>query len=260
MTSLIDEFKKIDVSSYPEITKLDCAQDAGLWVLWVYNDMLDQNGYLNSAEISEILASLYDVSFDEREITNAFNRADKKIHRKKIRGKIAYKIMAKGIEDLRRKFANGDLEAYHIEGDKPRTSHQTLKDIISKTKGTMKILDPYYGLKTLDMLEKLDHGTDIKFLTAQLGKNESAQKFSRELANFEKEHANILLGRYPRANELHDRYIITDDTLIILGHGIKDLGGRESFVLVFKGDKGRDLRNALNQKFTDRWQKSSKLQ
>lgn len=258
--SLIEKFNKADVASYPDVTKLDFALDAGLWVLWVYNEIVERDGYLNSAEISEILASSYHVSFDEREITNAFNRAAKKINKKEIRGKWAYKIMAKGVEYLRKKFANGDLEVYHFEGDKPRTSHQTLKDIISKTKGAVKILDPYYGLKTLDMLEKIDHGTDIKFITSKLAPNESAQKFSRELKLFEKEHPHILLACYSNSHELHDRYIITDDTLIILGHGIKDLGGRESFVLVFKGEIGKDIRSSLNQKFSDRWSKSQPLQ
>lgn len=214
---------------------------------------------MTANEISEVLRGL-GVAFKEIKITRAFAKAGSKIDATKTSDKTCYKIMQKGIDYLLSKAGNKGVEVYYVEGDKPRTSHQTLKDVISKTKGMIKILDPYYGLKTLDMLEKIDHGTDIKFLTAQLSKNESAKKFSSELVNFEKEHQNILLSRYPRANELHDRYIVTDDTLIILGHGIKDLGGRESFVLVFKGDSGKDLRAALNQKFADRWQNSSKLQ
>jgi hypothetical protein len=257
---LIDKFRQADVITYPDIAKLDYALDAGLWLLWVYSETIDKDRYLNTEQISEILASVYGISFDEREITNAFNRADKKIHRKEIDEKMSFKIMTKGIEHLHKKMGVTDVEVYYIEGEKPRKSHAMLKDVISKTKGITKILDPYYGVRTLDMLEKLDHGVEIRFLTSKIGQNESTQKFARELEQFKREHQNITLNRYSKVNELHDRYIITEDTLIILGNGIKDLGGKESFVLVFKDDKGKDIRSALNQKFNDRWSDSSPLQ
>lgn len=257
--SLISKFKNTDLQEYPAVTSLNCPLDKALWVLWVADAKFSYDRYLTADEISKILKARR-VAAKAIVVKRAFARADDKIDREQMGEEPAYKIMQAGIDYLQEEYGTNEVEVYYIEGDKPRKSHQTLAELVAKAKGIMKILDPYYGLKTLDMLEKIDHGTGTRFITAKLSPNESAAKFSRELSIFEKDHPSIELSRYAKANELHDRYILTDDTLIILGHGLKDLGSKESFVLVFKGDKGKDIRTALNQKFNDRWGKSSKLQ
>lgn len=257
--SLLIKFKRAKLNDYPDVAKYKFALDAGLWVLWVHQTKLNQTSYLNAGDVSEILASSCGVSFSNLEISRAFARAGKRLDARRVGDKSVYKIMNKGIEYLRAKEGKGNVEVFLIEGDKPRTSHQFLKDVVAKTKGEMKILDPYYGTKSLDMLEKINNEANVKFLTARLGGGENASSLSRELSNFKIEHTNIELRKYPNPSALHDRYIITDDTLILLGHGLKDLGGKESFVLVFKNEIGEDIRTALDAKFEEKWRQAADL-
>jgi hypothetical protein len=255
---VVSKFERLNASDYPDVEKYESPLDAGLWALWVYKDKLRLNDYLNADQISELLRAR-GVSIKELKLSKAFARAGAKIDAKSEANKTAYKIMNKGIDYLRSKEGKGNVEVFLIEGDKPRRSHQYLKDVVAKTKGELKILDKYYGLTTLDLLEKIDKKTKVKFLTASLGGNEDAAKFARQLPHFEKEYPNIELKKYPNSKELHDRYIITSDTLILLGHGLKDLGGKESFVLVFKDEVGQDIRTALSAKFDEKWSNASKL-
>jgi hypothetical protein len=249
------KFEKLDLSDYPDITRYDCPLDAGLLVLWVYKEKLCLNDYLSADQISEMLRAR-GVSIKSIRIARAFARAGAKVDTMLGTNKATYKIMQKGIDYLRKKGGSDLVEVHYIESDKPYTSHKLFKDIILKTKGEMKILDPYYGMKTLEKLLEIENKANIKFLTASLGYGEKPAIFSTELARFNKQYKNIEFRKYPNAKELHDRYIVTNDTLIVLGHGLKDLGGKESFVLVFKDQIGKDIRNALSARFDEKWQNS----
>jgi len=255
-TSLANQFKKIDLSEYPDVTKYDRALEAGLWVLRVYSDIADREPYLNAVQISEILDGQR-ISFDEIEITKAFARAGKQVKRK-TNGKTSYKLMQKGIEHLEDLAGAGNIHVQYIEGDKPRTARMMPKQVISKTKGEIKIIDPYYGIATLDMLETIYDKRSIKFLSARLG-HEDAGRFSRALTIFKKQYKNIELKKSPSNQSFHDRYVLTDDTLVILGHGLKDMGGKESFMIVLKDKISKDIRIQLNAKFNHRWGQSTDI-
>ena len=62
---------------------------------------------------------------------------------------------------------------------------------------------------------------------------------------------------YPKEHELHDRYVITSDYLILLGRGLQDIGGKESFVVALKDTVAKDIKSVLDAKFEERWNTSS---
>jgi len=92
-----------------------------------------------------------------------------------------------------------------------------------------------------------------------MSSGENSNKFQKELPRFKKEFKKISIRIYPKEYELHDRYVLSGDTLILLGRGIQDIGEKESFVIVIKGKVGEDLRKTLISKFNERWTKSSNL-
>jgi hypothetical protein len=47
---------------------------------------------------------------------------------------------------------------------------------------------------------------------------------------------------------------LSDNAFIIIGQGIKDLGNKESLILVVDDRFGKDTRKALERSFLDRWQ------
>jgi hypothetical protein len=62
---------------------------------------------------------------------------------------------------------------------------------------------------------------------------------------------------YP-GSDLHDRYILADAELIILGHGLKDLGNRDSFIIRIPDSLSPDINLSVGSAFNKKWA-SSKL-
>ena len=58
---------------------------------------------------------------------------------------------------------------------------------------------------------------------------------------------------------MHDRYVLTDDMLILVGHGLKDIGGKESFVIRLDGEVARDLIATLAPSFDAKWASASPI-
>ena len=57
----------------------------------------------------------------------------------------------------------------------------------------------------------------------------------------------------------HDRYILTSDFLILLGHGLVDIGNKESFVVQFRRDLIESIWESVKQSFDSRWEKAKPL-
>jgi hypothetical protein len=47
--------------------------------------------------------------------------------------------------------------------------------------------------------------------------------------------------------------------LVVVGHGIKDMGNKESILILLKGDSTTDLRKTLLEKFDSWWKGAAPL-
>ena len=61
------------------------------------------------------------------------------------------------------------------------------------------------------------------------------------------------------ASDIHDRYIISSDSLVILGHSIKDLGGSESFAVKLDKNLIADMYETVKSNFDRRWRISNTI-
>lgn len=80
----------------------------------------------------------------------------------------------------------------------------------------------------------------------------------REVQDFKSENANVEFKDYPH-KDIHDRYIISSDSLIILGHSIKNLGEKESFAVSLNKNAHKNLYEAMIENFNRRWNQSNPL-
>ncbi|MCX6777380.1 MAG: hypothetical protein NT157_00665, partial [Candidatus Micrarchaeota archaeon] len=76
---------------------------------------------------------------------------------------------------------------------------------------------------------------------------------------FKKEFKKIEFRRLPDAFELHDRYIVADNALVIVGQGLKDLGKKESFVVYLPLELTCSFIPTLRKVFEERWKRSQKV-
>jgi len=133
--------------------------------------------------------------------------------------------------------------------------------IIEKLAGNLCIVDPFYGRGTFYALEKFGKGRKIRFLSGQLGYDEqqNVSRFEQDLKRFKKEFPNMELKKYPKFWELHDRYIIADNALVLIGYGIKDLANKESFVVFLPKVLVEPFLPKFKEVFEDRWKKSANI-
>lgn len=52
---------------------------------------------------------------------------------------------------------------------------------------------------------------------------------------------------------LHDRFILSKDELILLGHGLKDVGGKDSFIVRLERRLAGDIITNVSQDFDRKW-------
>jgi len=139
-----------------------------------------------------------------------------------------------------------------VEAGKPRTAHLLPKDIFQQVTGEVRIRDLYYGTGSLLRIDSLSHCSPIKFLTQTPDKRE-AQILPRAFQEWKGEHGNVEFRRHS-GTDLHDRFVLADQLLILLGHGLKDPGDKkESFVILISPEFAADLMDRVRHSFDDKW-------
>jgi hypothetical protein len=251
---IITSFKNVNAIDLPDFYNYTKPLEMGLWVLWVCKEKLHKDK-LSAEEIAELIVKGKEISIDATSINNALNPAKGKRHIHKENGKIYFEIMKPGKDYLLSLVKIGSIDVFYFEPHKKFTSRILARNLLSSLKGELKIVDPYCGTRGLEILKELKQ--PIQFLT-QLDKLDSKDKkeLLQNLPDFKSEFPNIEIRNYSN-NELHDRYIISDDALVIFGHSIKDLGNKESFAIFFRKDYVKNINESLIEVFNRRWKEAT---
>jgi hypothetical protein len=255
---IVNKFKEVDVSDFPDFYNYKNPLEMGLWVLWVAKDKLGIRK-LTAEQIASIIIDVKETSVDAKSINNAFTPAKGKIHIYHENGETYFEIMKLGKDHLLSLIKQGSVEVFYFEpGKKYSTKKMLSKGILEELQGKLQIVDPYCSERTLDILKDMQNKT-IEFLTRVENLSEKDRdRFLRNLQDFESEYPMIEFRNYPNT-DIHDRYIISGNTLVILGHSFKDLGSKESFAIVLNKESSKNIVDALIENFSRRWKQATKL-
>jgi hypothetical protein len=223
-------------------------------------DIANNEAQLDRLTCEEIVACLEaaGVAFSKVSIARSLNRAGNKVSvTTNGNGDPTYKLMTKGKRDVEDILGGELLSVVRIEAGQPRTARIRLAEVIARIKGTVRICDPFYGLRSLDSLDHVPKQSPIRFLTSKT--NESPTKLNAAIKDLQKERPNCEFKLAGTGHGIHDRYVLTDDFLLLLGHGLKDIGGKESFIVRLDKDLAPDLLKEIGQSFDARWQAGSPL-
>ena len=102
-----------------------------------------------------------------------------------------------------------------------------------------------------ELNDLLTHYSSIRFLTKKPDKEEKTF-IGRQLRDFTSEHPHVEV-RKAQGKDLHDRFILTSDELILLGHGLKDVGGKDSFIIRLGRHLTGDVITTVLQAFDKKW-------
>ncbi len=142
-------------------------------------------------------------------------------------------------------------DIFYIEPGKPYSAKQILiEDIMSKPKKRVWICDPYVGIRLLDILKKIDASIEIRIITHKV---EYESLFIRTLGDFKQEHPSTEVRK--TTPDIHDRYVLSETHMWLVGHSLKDLGKKETFIVPL----GEDIRQPLELAFETRWNSSLTL-
>lgn len=210
--------------------------------------------HLSAEQVSNLL-EIAGVALTSTQITKALAKAGDKITRTRKNGQTYFRIMTKGRILVEPLLAAGPLYLVRIEAGKPRTARKKLEEILSPLSGILRVCDPYYGIRTLDSLALIPSSCSVRFLTYTT--TEKKASLGGPFSDFKREHPNVEFRILQPPSTIHDRYILTEDTLLLLGHGIKDIGSKESFIVVVSSSFAGDLVQATQISFDHLWTRAS---
>lgn len=247
-----------DIPSVYDIDKKKLL-DLGLWCLYMSKHSFG-NEYLTYEEIETILDNHLDIPIKLEKLKKALAPAyGSKVSKNKVGAGI--KISNSGekyLKDLRK---DGLLNVVCVDPSRPREAQQNLQGFVkSIPKGELLICDPYYGVNTLDVLEEFaKHHKKIKLLTRQQGAREKTSALATAVAHFKKQYAAKVEIRLTTVRDFHDRYILSSDRFLLIGHGLMDLGNKESLIVMIPDQAGKDIRKTLTDNFNTRWASATPL-
>lgn len=253
---VVAAFEQLDPSVKEAIADLDGPMQQGFAALVLAEDNTDYRT-LSAITISDALEAA-GVAVTDVQITNAFKNAGGRIKTKTSKSGTYYRLMTSGRREIEPLLEVGPLRVSYIEAGKPRTARMFLKGMLGKLSGKVRISDPWYGERSLDSLALIPKSCTVQFLTAQAGGSKASKaKLPGALKDFKSEHPNVELRKYPNPKQLHDRHILAGSELLILGHGIKDIGEKESFVITVSKSEAPDLIADMEATFDTRWSAST---
>lgn len=253
--SLLDAFENLEDSFKEALADLDAPMKLGLAALMLAKDRA-KHASLSAEHIVAALEAA-GVAVDKEQITNSFSRAKDRITREIIDEEVHYKIMTKGRREVEPLITQSGIAVSFVEAGKPRSARKTLSELFNALTGDIRICDPYYGLRTLDTLELIPKTCAVRFLTAQTSEKTSA--LAGPFTDFKKERPQTEMRLFHNPKILHDRYLIASDTLFLLGHGIKDIGNKESFIVRLSHEYAADLIGELQNSFNSKWAASTPM-
>lgn len=230
----------------------DCPSNDRLAVLWALARARDEATAraVTAKTVADIVTVVGHHSLSRQAALGILKRlaAEKTVHRTKRRnGPDEYSIMTAGEDML------GALKpVVLVDPAKALQETRELEAVLSEIKGAVKICDPYLDSRTLDFIAAMTNASSVKLLTEKVS---DAPKVGRELPAAAKQIGAPIEVRVAGRGILHDRYIIHDGGMLVLGTSLNSFGLKQSFV----SKVGHDVRGATVNFFDDRWKNASPL-
>lgn len=158
----------------------------------------------------------------------------------------------------RPKKEQGNIFVFSIEAGNRDQGYQTLAGIFENLAGHIKVADPYYGTRSLASLALLTKAKSVQFLTKKRDSNNKTF-IDQRVADFTAGNPKYEVRKYS-GTDLHDRYVLTEDHLILVGHGIKDIGNRESFVVQIDRSIAGEIIDSTHKAFDQKWRNSQTIE
>jgi hypothetical protein len=236
------------VSELLDVHSLKKVKLKALWVL--DHRSTEGNDRFTISEIVKYLVEICGVNTSWQAVWSALKQAGSMVHK----NNNGFKIMKSGIDRLKEELPCDNTVVF-IESGKPfSATHIKLSEILANLSGEVLVCDPYFDVKTIDLIfSNFNKATPIRLLTQDV-KDKPSGTLSRELVDLRKEGFQIEVRIYS-GSELHDRYIMDGNSFWLSGNSLNGLGNKESFIVRL----GDDVRQGMTAVFNNRWKTSNPI-
>lgn len=193
-------------------------------ILFVLNE---NRAALSIEQINEQLIS-HNISPDSKGIKSFLTYTLRDARRRFIRDGLVYKtkyryqIMQKGIEYLER-------TVMVIDPLSNKSTQETVGKILSGLSGDIKLCDPYFDDVAYALLKQNLNSQKLKSIEIIYSKNKIDPSKDYKIGN--------LSIRLQKKNKIHDRFLIDEKYLYILGTSLNNIGNKLSFIFNLTGYK-----------------------
>lgn len=205
----------------------------------------NEGTWLTAATISKKLRDEHGIGVHWKKMETVFATNGGVVARRKKSKQWQFEILRAG-EELLGAAQSSILFIDPIQAVKATLS---LHDFFSKLKGTVRVCDAYLDNATLEHLHALDKGVTVQLLT----KNVKDSGPLRRIVTAWKSEGRNLEIRVDGSAPLHDRYIIDESIMVILGTSLNGFGKKQCFII----QTGPDLRAVLIPSFDSLWKSAT---
>lgn len=230
----------------PNIHALEDDRLRSMWILHAAKEHL-ATPWMTAADISTALRDVYGINVSRQRVQAIVGGEKGTVARKTVKGRRLFQLMQTGSDEV-----TAARSVIFVEPDNALSRLREVQEMFGDLQGSIRICDPYVNSATIDMLTHLDNASDIKLLTMNIKEKEKPGVL-RDRKAFSAEHKKPLEIRIGPAGHLHDRYVIHDDGMLIVGTSLNSIGLKQSFVVTV----GEDIRRVVIQAFDDAWNKGT---
>ena len=212
-----------------------------LATLWNASQDGDHGAWRSGVDISRALLDDFGINMHWRTIDSILRKHGTLAKRRKRQRRWEYILLAEGEELLGR--AQGSISL--VDPAQSLQATIRLHELLGRLVGTVRVCDPYTDAVTLEQLDACDSSLDVKLLTQTV---RDSGKLRRLVGAARRDFAGFEIRTAPKKN-LHDRYVIDDDSMIILGSSLNGFGNKQSFIIPV----GADVRMGMLRQFEQLW-------
>ncbi|MCT8999009.1 hypothetical protein [Chelativorans intermedius] len=224
--------------------------DDRLRVLWVLAAVREdpELAYMTPSQVADVLCDGEAIHVPRQRAAGILQKERGTVAKKRYQGRIHYRIMKQGLEEV----APASLSSVYVDPEQALSQIRRMEEVLASLKGDLKICDPYIENKTLDFIAECTASSSIKLLTVNVLKE---TKFRRDLAAYQKEHTKPLEVRVAPNGGLHDRYILHEDGMLLMGTSLNGFAKKQSFLVTL----GPDIKAATETAFNKTWASATKF-
>ena len=207
--------------------------------------VLSGQDWISAVALSTALRADHGVQVHWRTIDAELNGKRDLVARRKRQGRWEYSILAAGSARIA---AAPETVAY-VDPANALQATRKLHDVLAQLSGTVRICDAYLDNTTFEHLEACPKTADVRLLTMNIKDSGPLRRIVAAARTAGHKIEIKIVGN----RVLHDRYVIDDTRMLILGTSLNGFGKKQSFVI----NAGDDIRATMEREFEAMWLKAA---